>query len=381
MEYTKSITLKHLLIDGKRQIGLRFYPDKVVQALVKSLPKIKWSNEFGMPYVANSKGNLESIFEIFKGVAWVNCEHFFSNKPLKNEAKDLDMFHFRNRALPEGFRRCPEPYLKKLELKKYAANTVKIYVSFFEKFINHFKGKRLLDINEEDIRNYLQMLVQQGKSSSYLNQAVNAIKFYYEVVLEMPNRFYSVERPRAEQKLPKVLSKNEIIKLLSCIGNMKHKCIVSTLYSGGLRLGEALNLKLNDIDSDRMLIRILQGKGNQDRYTLLSTSLLTDLREYYKSYAPKLYLFEGKKGGKYTPSSVQRIINVAADRAGFIKRVSPHMLRHSFATHLLENGADLRYIQTLLGHKSANTTEIYTHVAINTLSSIKSPLDSLTSAV
>lgn len=374
---TKHLTIKHLLIEGKKQIGIQFHPDKVIQALIKGLPMPKWSEKFGMAYIANTKPNLDLIFSTFKGVAWVNCNHFFPNKPLKYGNETPDISAFRNRELAKGYRPCPEEYLLKLELKKYAMNTVKIYISFFEKFINHYKDKELLEINEQDIRAYLQILVQEKRSNSHLNQAVNAIKFYYEVVLEMPNRFYAIERPRKEQKLPKVMSTQNVIKLINEIENIKHKCIVSTLYSSGLRVGELLNLKISDIDSDRMLIKVVQAKGNRDRYTLLSNSLLVNLRSYFKEYRPKEYLFEGQKGGKYTRSSVQAILNTAANKARISQKISPHMLRHSFGTHLLENGADLRYIQTLMGHKSSSTTEIYTHVAINRLSSIKSPLDSL----
>lgn len=207
------------------------------------------------------------------------------------------------------------------------------------------------------------------------NQSINAIKFYYEVVKGMPNRFYSIERPIPKETLPKILSKEQVQKMITSVKNIKHKCIISLLYSAGLRRGELLNLKIDDIISDRMLIRINQGKGRKDRYTLLSERVLSNLRIYYIRERPSTYLFEGKKGFPYSPTSVAKIVKKAASRARIIGKVTPHMLRHSLATHLLENGTDLRQIQTLLGHNSLRTTEIYTHVTVQGMNGIKNPLD------
>ncbi len=375
MKIEKNITLKHLLINNQRCIGLQFYADKVIQALIKELPSPKWSNEFGMVYLANTKENLDAIFKQFRGVAWINTSFFFENKIVNNFNEPVDVQWFRNRKTDKNYRICPEEYLLKLELKKYSNNTVKTYVNSFELFINHYKNRELMDLNENDVRLYLQKLIQENKSNSYLNQAINSIKFYYEAVKGMPNRFYSIERPRKEQKLPKVLSKEEIKAIISSIENIKHKCIVSLLYSSGLRRSELLNLKIEDIDSKRMLVKVNLGKGNKDRYTLLSKTVLEDLRIYYKAYKPKEWLFEGQFKDQYSAQSIAKILNNAALKAKIKKNVSPHMLRHSFATHLLESGTDLRYIQSLLGHSSSKTTEIYTHVAVSAFNLIKNPLD------
>jgi site-specific recombinase XerD len=191
----------------------------------------------------------------------------------------------------------------------------------------------------------------------------------------MPNRFYDLERPIKEQKLPKVISKKEVLAIIKNTANIKHKCIVELLYSAGLRRGELLNLKLTDIDSERMVIRIEGAKGNKDRYSILSINVLEDLRTYFKQWRPQKYLFEGPGGTPYTGTSVEKIVKSSARRAGIYKPVSPHMLRHSFATHLLENGTDLRNIQVLLGHNSLKTTEIYAHVATNAFDNIKNLLD------
>lgn len=377
MKKELNISLKHLLIGSEKQIGIKFYPNKVIQALIKGLPNVKWSNEYNMAYVKNTPTNLNTILKAFKGVAWVDCRYFFKNKPVNIQGLDNgDIKWVKNRTIKCDYRVCPDDYLQKLELKRYANNTIKTYVTCFERFINHYKHDKLMEIDEQMIRNYLSKLIQEGKSNSYLNQTVNSIKFYYEIVLDMPNRFYEIERPRKENKLPKVISKEEVKAIIEHTNNIKHRCIVELLYSAGLRRNELLNLKIEDIDSKRMLILVKGAKGNKDRLTLLSENVLNDLRTYFKEWKPKVYLFEGAHGGQYSTSSIKKIINNASIKAGIRKQISPHMLRHSFATHLLENGADLRQIQTLLGHNNIQTTEIYTHVAVNTFIKIKNPLDS-----
>jgi site-specific recombinase XerD len=342
-----------------------------LQALVEQLPNISWSTEFSMYYLPNKKSNLELIFKTFHGVAWVNGNYFFSDKIVNENNPVVKLDRYRKRKLVEGYRLCPESYLLKLELKRYSANTVKNYISSFETFINQFQDKELKEINEVDIRKYLQLLIQKGVSNSQVNLTINSIKFYYETVLGMPNRFYSIERPRKERLLPEVLSKEEIIKIIESANNIKHKCIIGLLYSSGLRRSELLNLEVTDIDSKRMVVIIKNAKGNKDRVTVLSPNLLKDLKTYYREYRPAKYLFEGQKGDKYSASSVLTIVKSSAIKAGMHKKVTPHMLRHSFATHLLENGTDLRHIQILMGHNSTKTTEIYTHVANNSFSEIK----------
>ena len=375
MAVEQHITLKHLLINEHKMIGLKFYPNKVVQALIKELSSPKWSEKYNMVYLPNNQENLTKIFNKFKGVAWINCNHFFPNKPLHLENGPIDIDYFRKRKVKPGYRTCPEEFYRKLELRKYSFNTAKTYITLFEAYINYYRDSELMALDENDVRNYLQYLVQQGRSDSYINQSVNSIKFYYEVVKEMPNRFYAIERPRKREKLPRVLSKEEILDMIKCTYNIKHRCIISLLYSAGLRRGELLNLKVTDIDSKRMLIRVDGGKGRKDRFTLLGETMLQDLRSYFLKYRPNEYLFEGANGGKYSARSVAVIVKRAGKYAKIRKPVTPHILRHSFATHLLEQGTDLRYIQSLLGHNSSRTTEIYTHVAVNSFKNIKNLLD------
>jgi integrase/recombinase XerD len=181
-----------------------------------------------------------------------------------------------------------------------------------------------------------------------------------------------------EKTLPSVLSSEEVIEILKATENIKHRAILMTIYSAGLRISESINLKIRDIDSNRMQIRVEQGKGKVDRYTLLSEKTLLILRQYFKEYRPKVWLFEGLiKGEQYSTRSIQNIFQAAVKKAGITKDVSVHTLRHSFATHLLENGTDLRYIQNLLGHANSKTTEIYTHITTKGFDQIKSPLDKL----
>jgi len=370
----KHITLKHLFINGEKKIGLQFYPDKVIQALIKELPNPKWSRNYQMVFVHNSKEVLDAIFEKFRGVAWINGQHFFETTVIKDN-EPMDVAAYRARPEKPNYRYAPDSFFNKLELKHYSKNPCRVYISMFERFINYYPTVAVNSLSEEEIRGYLKVLVQEKKSDSYINQSINSIKFYYEVVLGMPNRFYSIERPRKKQKLPTVLSKVEIMKMIDLTTNYKHKCIISLLYSAGLRKGELLNLKLADIDSKRMVINVKLAKGNKDRITLLSITILDYLRKYFAIWQPKEYLFESPRGGMYSRTSIDRIVKKAALQANIEKKITPHTLRHSFATHLLENGTSLRHIQSLLGHNSSKTTEIYTHVATNHLQVIKNPLD------
>ena len=302
------------------------------------------------------------------------CEVFFyKNKPVNlTGTGNGDISWVEKRPVVAGYKVCPKEYLQKLELKRYANNTIRTYVTGFERFINHYKNMEINTLDENDIREYLSYLHKKKLSNSYINQSVNAIKFYYEVVQNMPNRFYEIERPIKEHKLPKVISKEEVLAIINRTNNIKHRCIVSLLYSAGLRRSELLNLKISDIDSKRMVIRVEGAKRNKDRLTLLSETVLKDLRKYFVDWKPKNYLLESPKGEQYSSTSVKSIVANAARKARISKVITPHMLRHSFATHLLENGTDLRHIQLLLGHSSTKTTEIYTHVAVNTIISQKS---------
>lgn len=363
------------MINGAKYIGMQFYASKIVHALIKTLDSPKWSEEYKMVYIANTPENVYAIFRTFKGTAWINCRYFHKNKPVHTNAEEVDLSSLKNKAHDKTA--CPAEYIALLETKRYSYNTAKTYTHLFSQFMDHFQEKPLHEINELDIKKYMHGIVKQGKSQSHQNQVINAIKFYYEQVLDMPQRFYDIERPRQEQKLPSVLSEDEISKVISVTANLKHKAILVTIYSCGLRLAELLNLKITDIQSDRHLLLVRGAKGNKDRNTILSDTTLTVLRKYYLAYRPKEYLFEGQHGGRYSGKSVQSIVKRALRLANIKRHASTHTLRHSFATHLLENGTDLRYIQTLLGHNSPKTTEIYAHVSTKGLRDVVSPIEKL----
>ena len=372
------ITLRHLMIDGNKCIGMQFYASKIIHALIKTLDSPKWSQQYSMVYIANTSGNIHSIFKTFKGSAWINCRYFYRNKPVFANAQEVDLSSLKKKAaMVNNEEACPQEYIDLLETKRYSINTAKTYTGLFSEFIRHFKGKPLNTINENDIRQYMVSIVKTGKSLSHQNQVINAIKFYYEQVLDMPQRFYEIDRPRKEQKLPTVLSEEEVLRIISSTTNLKHKTILVTIYSCGLRLSELLNLRITDVQSDRGLLLIKDGKGNKDRNTILSLTTLALLRKYYLAYRPKVYLFEGQDGGRYSVKSVQNVVKHSLNTAKITKRASTHTLRHSFATHLLENGTDLRHIQTLLGHSSPKTTEIYTHVSTKGLQGVVSPIEKL----
>lgn len=268
---------------------------------------------------------------------------------------------------------------EKLKLKGYSKKTIKVYLNHIKNFISFLDSNNVEEISEQSINSYILFLLEEKElSHSFVNQAISSIKFLVDKILYQNVNESEVYRPKQEHKLPNILNKKEIAKILEKTVNQKHKSILYVIYSAGLRVGEVVRLKCKDIDSERMLIKVKQSKGRKDRYTLLSKACLKQLRKYYKLYKPEKWLFPGGKVGKHlTERSVQRIFKKACSKSNITKEVSVHSLRHSFATHLLEKGTDLRFIQKLLGHKSTKTTEIYTHVSNKDISKISNPLDEI----
>ncbi len=352
------------------RLKLIFSYNKELSVFIKKFPYYHWdaaNNWWTIPY---STFFLQQIKEKASELKFT----VIYEEEDKNEIKATK----RNPINVVNYRICPEEFVLKLKELRYSENTIKTYKNLFEEFINFYHKSEIDKIDEKMIVAYVRYLVIERKvSSSYQNQAINAIKFYYERVLGGHRKIYQIERPRKEKTLPEVLSEQEVLLLFNQVENIKHKVILMLLYSSGLRLSELLNLKIKDIDSKRMQVRIEQSKGKKDRYTLLSKKILPILRQYYKEYQPKEWLFEGIKGNQYSAESVQSIVREACKKAGIKKKVSSHTLRHSFATHLLENGTDLRYIQSLLGHSSSKTTEVYTHITTKGFDQIKNPLDNL----
>lgn len=272
-----------------------------------------------------------------------------------------------------------ETFKRYLSSKRYSPNTINTYSEALKSFLIFCNTKAIKEITNNDVilynNNYI---LKNNLSSSYQNQIVNAIKLYFKIVKETAIEIDKVHRPKREKVLPNVLSKEEIKAILEAPKNLKHKAMLSMIYSCGLRRSELLNLIPNDIDSKRNVVIIRQSKGKKDRITPLSPKILELLRNYYKEYSPKIYLFEGQeKNTQYSARSLEEVLKKSIKLAKINKPVTLHWLRHSYATHLLESGTDLRYIQELLGHNSSKTTEIYTHVSTKNIQQIKSPFDDL----
>ncbi len=274
-------------------------------------------------------------------------------------------------------RKCPEPMIEKLINRRYSKSTIKQYCSMFEEFINYHRKLALEELGTSEIKEYISYLVQERKvSSSYQNLAINAIKFYYEKVLGGPRRIIDFDRPRRAKTLPEILSREEVISMLTAVTNPKHKFILILLYSTGIRRGELLQLKLKDIDRENLRFWIRGGKGKKDRYVQLGKSVLKYMDDYIGLFNPKDYLIEGQHE-KYSATSVAAIIKAAARKAGINRTVTPHKFRHSYATHMLEDGTDTRFIQELLGHESIKTTQIYSHVTDKNIKNLSNPFDKL----
>ncbi len=279
------------------------------------------------------------------------------------------------------FKSCPLEFLEFMQLHNYSQNTLSIYHSLVLRFLNTFptlSPERIHRFGVSEIDAYHKAWLQDSApSASLINQSVNALKLYYKVMSETDLDLQEVHRPQRLHNLPGTYSSNEISRILNSIENLKHRTMIFLIYSAGLRVSELINLRNEDILEDRRLIFVRKAKGRKDRYTILAATALEWIREYREAYKPKNYLFEGSYRGPYSATSLRKILHRAKDKAGVKTAGSLHTLRHSFATHLLENGTDLRYIQELLGHASPKTTEIYTHVSNLNLSKIISPGDNL----
>jgi len=336
---------------------------------LRSIPMCMWNETKRCWEVPYSEKFLNELRQI--------ADDFSLNFILHEEQK-LKVLPRKSRYDVKNYRTCPESFTNKLNELRYSKNTLAVYTDMFEEFINYHEDVDIDEITEEMIVEFLHYLVNERHvSTSYQNQSINAIKFYYERVKYGQRKLYIVDRPREEKFLPEVLNAEEVTALFNATDNLKHKAVLMTIYSAGLRIGEAVNLKLKDIDSGRMQIRIENAKGKKDRYSLLSERNLEVLRRYVTEYKPQVWLFEGANGEMYSQKAIQNVMRRAVEKAGIKKHVTVHTLRHSFATHLLEAGTDIRYIQSLLGHESSKTTEIYTHITGRGLQQIKSPLDKL----
>lgn len=342
----KAEPIKH---KGQSRIVVYFEKNAEWIARIKKLDDARWSNSLK---------------------AW----HLPDNDENRNRFK-IDLLV----VLSEIHQQKIEQFKRWLSSKRYSQNTIKTYIEALQTFLKYFHNKPIEQISNEDVIAFNNdYILKNNFSSSFQNQVVNAVKLFYRQIQGANINVELVHRPKKEKLLPNVLSKQEVKEILNAPSNIKHKAMLSLIYACGLRRSELLNLKPIDIDSNRGVIIIRQAKGKKDRITPLSEKILAMLREYYKAYKPATWLFEGQTiNEKYDERSLASVLKRALEKTTIKKPVTLHWLRHSYATHILESGTDLRYIQELLGHKSSKTTEIYTHVSTKNIQNIKSPFDDL----
>jgi site-specific recombinase XerD len=268
-----------------------------------------------------------------------------------------------------------EKFFREMRLRKYSEKTIELYQEHINRFLYNFRGEDIGMLDQEKIKDYIYGIVyEKGYSHKYQNQFISSLKVYFNLVHQRELSPYDLPRPRMKRELPKVLSRDDVIKMIEVSGNLKHKLILCLLYSCGLRRNELIELKLADIDlTNRTLL--VHGKGDKYRMLPIGLKVVGIIKEYLKSYLPRIYLFNGPNAEKFTATSIAMIVKHQALKAKVKKNVTPHMLRHSFATHLMESGVDLRIIQVMLGHSSSRTTEIYTHVSRKNILNVPNLLD------
>lgn len=380
----KLTSVKVILAEHKNEprILLFFPKDKELIQLVKKCKDARWSCTLRAWHIPQKEYSLSDVFALFKGKAWIDYSEATNahqkinstQKPSVYSSGTLKREELRKEVLDKI-----EKFRFWLQSKRYSPNTIETYTDAMRSFLRFFSKKKIEDICNEDLIQYNNEYILANRfSESFQNQVVNAVKLFFKTVENSHLNVENIHRPKRSKKLPNVLSKEDVKAILNAPINIKHRAMLSLIYACGLRCGELLSLKLNDIDSDRMILHIKSAKGKKDRIVPLSEKIVLLLREYYKAAKPQVYLFEGqKKGTRYDERSLQNVLKQSLAKTNITKPVTLHWLRHSYATHLLENGTDLRYIQELLGHRSSKTTEIYTHVSTKSIRQIKSPFDYL----
>ena len=371
------IILRIEIIEGRERIVVSPVDGPILEKLIRQLN--------GARYLRWEAWHLPCQRETIKEMQAVLSGRYVLNVELMREqlkARQLSVPLRTALALPviiDPFNvSALDTFIKTLQLMAYSPATIKIYRTEFVKLLMLLKDRRIDSLETHHIKSYMLWLItKQGYGESQANSAVNAIKYYFEKVLLQPQIVIDLPRPRKPLQLPNVLGKRSIGKIISGTENIKHRCMLMLAYSAGLRVSEIVALKITDIDSDRMCIRVRKAKGKKDRVVTLSEVLLTELRKYYLEYRPKDYLFEGAKGAPYSVRSLQQVFKDAKEKAGIRQAGGIHSLRHSYATHLLEAGTDIRFIQDLLGHNNILTTWRYTHVSVKHINRIRSPLDDL----
>jgi integrase/recombinase XerD len=367
----KTIKLKFDHHHNEKVVCFLFEKDYQLIQIIKTKLYARWSNSKRYWYLPHDKFDINQTLQTFKNKAWVDLKEISSQRNIKSNDSGKPTSAEINHEIA-AFREW-------LKFKRYSPNTIKTYKDALYVFLNFFKEKNISNLNNNDVVFFVnEYILKQKLSFSYQNQIINAIKLYFREIHKSKIEVESLQRPRREHKLPNVLSKEEVKAILQAPANLKHRAMLSLIYACGLRRSELLNLQIHDVDSKRHMLIIRNAKGYKDRQLPISDKTIEMLREYYKVYKPKTWLFEGQHSGeRYSEESLAKVLKHALSKANITKPVTLHWLRHSYATHLLEAGTDLRYIQELLGHKSSKTTEIYTHVSQKSLQKIKSPFDDL----
>ncbi len=382
------IVLKPLFHRGDEGIAIVFDHNKVLNNSIKKIKGVKWSQTHRCWYMLLTKENYQLIVKTVKELATI------SNNPLKEYLEKRKVIKKINKAsgqqptvtvqrktlttITANNLEQVELMVKTLKIKAYSPNTIRVYKNEMMILIHLLGEKKIQELKTTQIKSYMLWQLETKKlSETKVHSSLNALKFYFEQVLQQPKIFFEIPRPKKPIKLPTVHATSEIVKMLKSVENVKHRTMLMTGYAAGLRISEIIKLKIADIDSKRMVINIRSGKGKKDRQVTLSVKLLEQLRIYFKEYKPKSWLFEGADGGAYAARSLQQVFQAAKLASGNIKKGGIHSLRHSYATHLLETGTDISIIQKLLGHNDLQTTLRYTHVSRKEIAKVQSPLDKL----
>jgi len=356
----------------EKQIFIGFKHDWALINVVKHIPNAKWSATLKSWYVKNNPENLRQIMSVFKGHAFVDNSQLLN----KQETKTNRFPNKQKRKLTDEQRQLLNNFYKYLKGKRYSKSTVETYSFFIADFIEFNTKKKLLTLTNRDVELFIEsVFIKRNYSISTQRQFISAVKQFIQFFPETEISNMALTRPKKSKKLPTVLSPEEVIAIIQQTRNLKHRAFITLIYSAGLRIGELLSLKLSDFNLERKQLHIKNSKGRKDRYVTLADSFIPILKNYITTYNPKIYFVEGFLGKPYSASSVRKVLFRSCKAAGIHRKVTPHTLRHSYATHLLENGVGLRHIQELLGHAKPETTMIYTHVARKDLMDIASPLD------
>jgi len=395
------VILRSLLTDtGRKLIKIYFNLDSNMRSKITDLPYVRFSKNYRTYIMPYTGAVLNSFRLVAKRHHWtinyqsrdfkidltlMSKDSMIRNKPIirkKIEVKPkrikTEQSRKPTREITPEIKERIESFKVFMSQRRYSRSTIKSYLAAIRKFFSHFSGYGIKDIGTTDFESYnYNEFIILGKSHSAQNQFVSALKLFYTLHQSESIVPEELVRPKQIKYLPNVLSKEEVKSIILSTGNLKHRCLLTVIYGAGLRVGEALNLLKEDIRAEEQLLYVRGGKGNKDRRVPLSGTMQKMIGEYVIAYQPVKYLFEGPNGGPYSHSSAQSILRRAATKCCIPFRVTLHTLRHSYATHLLESGVGLRYIQEILGHRNPKTTMIYTHVSGKRLSEVRSPLEDM----